>query len=196
MAYGVTFQPGQSFEQERERRMAERGTADGVQEAIRVLSLRLPKVVGAHAPAPSALLQSQGSSGSRDVDSMVEGVLQRIFPNARPASASSAPPAPMMPVERGPDSSPPQHYAQPTTPNWLSDFNGTRPRMVFGSPFGDGDFMFGQDGRPMNPPGLPGVGGGNPFPPATIAPLPSAIPDLRRQLDWVPAPDAGRAYEI
>jgi hypothetical protein len=55
--YGVSFQPGQ----------AQNGTGDGprgrVQEPIQMLSTRLPKIFGAGAIAPGALLQGAGGMG-------------------------------------------------------------------------------------------------------------------------------------
>lgn len=73
---GVNFQPGggSGFG---DRPKPE---SNGVQEAIKVLSLRLPKVVGAQSFAPQALLSSPGSGGNPRVDSIVNQVLSRMFP--------------------------------------------------------------------------------------------------------------------
>lgn len=190
MIGGVSFQPG-SLEQEQQRRQSQNGTAQGVQEAIKVLSLRLPKVVGAQAPAPSALLQSQGSGGNSRVDSIVQSVLSKFFPG----QGSPAPAAPMLPQAppdvshgyegpniSGPVQSPYRKEATSDAPG-ATDFWQTfprTPRVVVDQPTwtGDftgptGDFTVGQDGRPVG-----NFGGG------LIAPL----PDLRRQLDWLPSP--------
>lgn len=104
MIPGVTFQPGaMGGEQPNGQRRDQ-----GVQEAIKVLSLRLPKVVGAQALAPQPLLTSPGSDGNPRVDSIIENILKRMFPTAANASA----PAPMIPSGGG-DSAPPLGYAPP-----------------------------------------------------------------------------------
>src|SRR5687768_7916826 len=93
---GVSFQPGSSqLEQEVQHRRGTGRKGDGVQEAIKVLSLRLPKVVGAQAVSPSALLKSPGSGGNPDYDSMIQKVLARVFPG----QGSPAPAAPMIPSQ-------------------------------------------------------------------------------------------------
>lgn len=179
---GVNFQPG-SLQQEQERRRSQTGTAQGVQEAIKVLSLRLPKVVGAQAVAPQALLQSPGSGGNSRVDSIVQSVMAKFFPG----QGSPAPSAPMQeqpapqPTQGAPSFSGSAAPQQPQAP--AQDFWGQFPKapnVIVDAPTwtGDftgptGDFSFGPDGRPV----------GN-FGPGLIAPL----PDLRRQLDWVPPP--------
>lgn len=99
MIGGVNFQPGMG--QGGEQSQAQPSAGSGVQEAIKVLSLRLPKVVGAQAAAPMALLSGQGSGGSR-VDSVVNQILSRIMPTGQPQqtpmanlSAPSQQPTPM-----------------------------------------------------------------------------------------------------
>ena len=59
MAYGVSFQPGAD---QQAGTMGRR--TPPVQQAIKLLSLRLPSVIGAKALAPQALLQGQGSAGA------------------------------------------------------------------------------------------------------------------------------------
>lgn len=186
---GVTFQPGLADQTTQPRR-----SNQGIQEAIKVLSLRLPKVVGAQAIAPSALLQSPGSAGNPRVDSIVESVLQKFFPQARPATGGMAPTAMPQPVEAPPPAySAPQAPAQP---DWYEQLRKNPPRMIVeGGGLGTGDFVVGGGGGPRVIPrtdGPSGVDGGAAFPPALIAPL----PDLRRHLDWLPPPDAGRPYEM
>lgn len=91
---GVNFQPGTQDQQNGQQRSA----PQNVQEAIKVLSLRLPKVVGANAISPQALLSSQGGGANPRVDSLVQSILQRMFPQAAPPSASMPQaPAPMIP---------------------------------------------------------------------------------------------------
>lgn len=98
MIGGVNFQPGSGFGGQ--TRKADSRAPEGVQEAIKVLSLRLPKVVGAQAVSPQALLTSQGSGGNPNVDSLVEKVLQRVFPSQ--TGGSPAPAAPMIPTAEPP----------------------------------------------------------------------------------------------
>ena len=189
MINGVNFQPG-SMEQERNRRMGASGSADGVQEAIKVLSLRLPKVVGARAVSPSALLQGQGGQGNPQIDSMVERVLAKMFPG----QGGPAPTAPMLPTQSpgeshsyGPQfSGNIQGGGQPRREQ-TSDAPGRQfwrpqPNVIVGTPPPEMPLT----GGPMPQwPNLPGVDGGGGFPNATIAPL----PDLRRYLDGlVPGP--------
>ena len=187
MINGVNFQPG-SMEQERNRRMGASGSADGVQEAIKVLSLRLPKVVGARAVSPSALLQGQGGQGNPQIDSMVERVLAKMFPG----QGGQQPNAPVLPTQSpgtshgyGPQfGGNVQGGGQPQREQ-TADTTGPQfraPRVTAGNPPPEAPLTGGP-----NPqwPNLPGVDGGGGFPAATIAPL----PDLRRYLDGlVPGP--------
>lgn len=152
---GINFQPGMSGYSGSGSRSGNGGNSNaGVQEAIKVLSLRLPKVVGAQGIAPQALLSSQGSGGSR-VDSVVNTVLGRMFPSGQQeasapsfGTAPSSEPAPyQMPNFSGSHSGPQaQTYAGPT---WNNPWS-TIPKIIAG---GDG-----QGGTPQNPYGPPGVG--------------------------------------
>ena len=95
---GVSFDPASEDQQ---RTTGTTPPPTGVQEAIRVLSLRLPRVVGANAVAPSALIGSPGGSGR--VDSIVQQVLSRYFPTgagAAPAGPGGPPPAPVLSAPR------------------------------------------------------------------------------------------------
>lgn len=198
MIPGVNFQPGaQSYgQQDGQRRPSGGGSQQGVQEAIKVLSLRLPKVVGARSVAPAPLLNSEGSGGSPHVDSIVESVLSRMFGSQRGA----APSAPMMdPSAAGggqspstPDyrtiaadafggggqTSPPTFTGVPTqTPTvtqtpptlpWTPP--PTTPQIIVTPTHPTGDFTVGPDGRPVGP--VPG---------SIIEPA----PDLRQHFDWL-----------
>lgn len=90
---GVNFQPGQHGDGQNSNGGARPGS--GVQEAIKVLSLRLPRVVGAQAAAPMALLNSQGGNGR--VDSVVNQVMQRIAPPQGMTPPMGQPQAPQQP---------------------------------------------------------------------------------------------------
>ena len=85
MIGGVNFQPG-SLSESPERG---RSSPQSVQEAIKVLSLRLPKVVGARAMAPGQLLTSPGSGGNPMIDSVVNQVLSRYFPTSAPSPGAA-----------------------------------------------------------------------------------------------------------
>ena len=182
MISGVNFQPGGQPGDPSQSR-----PSSVVQEAIKVLSLRLPKVVGAQAAAPQALLSGSGSGGSR-VDSVVNQVLSRIMPTGQPAQP---PTATMPPRTVGPQSgeshtgrpsfsggSSPQAPAMPSWP-WTgqapqqeqpwSPPAGFNPRVVIEGPSGQGDFMTGPGGAPI---GVPSPFQDGSQPPATIAPSP------------------------
>lgn len=73
--FGVSFQPGAQDGQSQQP----------VQQAIQLLSLRLPSVVGARALAPQALLQSQGGSalGAQGSPDAALALLQRLLEQSR-----------------------------------------------------------------------------------------------------------------
>lgn len=198
MIGGVNFQPG-SLQQEQQRRQEQTGSAQGVQEAIKVLSLRLPKTVGAQATVAPQLLNSQGSGGRPHVDSIVESVLAKYFPGAGEAQAS----APMIPSDapsQAPVESPqvpsanagqpeaPRQQPQTPAPQPPPNFWTNLPRIIIGLP--PGDQQFGTDGRPLGGqpqvPGGPGNGIGGVF---------EQAPDLRGKLDWLPQPSNSGGYE-
>lgn len=194
MIGGVSFQPGQNDP----TKTGQRPTADrGVQEAIKVLSLRLPKVVGARALAPSALLNAQGSGGNTRIDSVVNQVLQRYLPGG--AGAGQAPPAaPMIPTGAGGAGNAPFAGQYPGTMP-LSDLMPTMGRAPRITPIERPS-----DGSPRATPGPP-LDPSAPPPPAQLidvvdrgraAPEPSAPPpptqdpwaDLVEYLRRQPAP--------
>lgn len=92
MIGGVNFQPGMTGQDGTQPRSKQGGS---VQEAIKILSLRLPKRVGPNALAPAALLNAQGSGGNPRIDSVVNTVMGRMFPQGQPAQ-------PPQPVAAGP----------------------------------------------------------------------------------------------
>lgn len=91
MIGGVSFQPGQNGAAGTQPNKPKN---TGVQEAIKVLSLRLPSVVGSRAIAPQALLESPGSGGNPRVDSVVSQVMGRVFPTGDQPAPSAAPMVP------------------------------------------------------------------------------------------------------
>lgn len=184
MINGVNFQPGS--QDDRNSMMRKPGSNEGVQEAIKVLSLRLPKVVGASAISPQALLASQGSGGNPRVDSIVQSVLQKFMP-----TGGAAPSAPMIPVEQpqapqAPESAPnfgqqQGGYQQPRQEPQNFWNQGRTPQIIAGPPGFEAP-MFGGPPRPNAPTPEPSLG---PLYPGMNS---SPIPDLRQQLDWLPSP--------
>lgn len=181
IAGGVSFQPGAPDDRNKINPNAPNGTQEGVQEAIKVLSLRLPKVVGAQAIAPSPLLNSQGSGGNSRVDSIVAQVMQKYFPTGD-APQAQAPGAPMPQQESG------------------ASFGGLRqqdvgenrdaspwrniPNIIAGPPMTpppEAPFT----GGPAKPNTATWDGGSNPLQNNMIAPL----PDLKQHLDWLQPSD-------
>ena len=118
MISGVNFQPGQGDPAQGIKKKPDQG----VQEAIKVLSLRLPRVVGAQAMAPAPLLNSQGSGGNPRVDSVVNQVLSRLMPTG---DSGIKTPAPMLPGGDQPRDVSPQPGESGTMPP--PRFDGGRP---------------------------------------------------------------------
>lgn len=65
---------------------------DGAQQAIQTLTTRLPRVVGAGAPAPQALLTSPGSGGlpSENISPVIQAILQAVLGHFSPQQQSAA----------------------------------------------------------------------------------------------------------
>lgn len=82
---GVTFAPTA----ENAALGRRRGASQGVQEAIQILSMRLPQVLGARAPAPRALLEAPGAAGGGGAEAIasavVRSVLQSVLGGEAPA---------------------------------------------------------------------------------------------------------------
>lgn len=154
---GVSFQPGQGgTAQQNGNGNGAPNAGNSVQEAIKILSLRLPKVVGAQGVAPQRLLESMGSGGNPQIDSVLTRVWQKIFPNAVPTSpidfsymGGSDPGA-----SSTPSYSQPQYQTEQRTP-WRPP-QGFDPRVIVGGPLAP------------RWPNQAGVDGGGGFPPASI----------------------------
>lgn len=178
---GVNFQPGGGFQGGPQQKPG--GNSNGIQEAIKVLSLRLPRVVGAQAISPQGLLGAPGAQGNR-VDSVVNQVLSRMFPSGGQMTSPSFGTAPEPQMDSGNAPSFSGGYGQtPYQPPQAAPFtlpSNFNPRIVFDGVGGTGDTMTGPDGRPLGSGGLFGGGPGTPLkpvdggsqPPATIAPTP------------------------
>lgn len=178
---GISFQPGGEDSQKKiDTANNANGSQEGVQEAIKVLSLRLPKVVGARAIAPGQLLTGQGSGGQRNVDSMVEAVMQKFFPTG-PAQPE-APGQPMGFEGFRTALNTPGYKQQDIAPNREYTREGPRaPNVIVGNPPPE---YPGVGGPPPRYPDQPTWDGGMPNLGGVIAPAPE-IPDLRKQLDWL-----------
>lgn len=89
--FGVSFVP--SEQNMAQRPGGSRAAVSPTQQAIRLLSLRLPKVLGGSPIAPAPLLQSQGGAGMPSPTSVAQQVLKRVLPTDQTAQASGAVPS-------------------------------------------------------------------------------------------------------
>lgn len=182
MIGGVNFQPGLQDSND-PRMQGERrpgGSSQGVQDAIKVLSLRLPKVVGAQAVAPSALLNAPGAAGNPHIDSIVENVLRKFFPGGRSGAQAPMVPTPDYrgmigqaygePVSGTLPIGPGRPHARPQPPQPPAQSTPKYPHFDFEA----------------NPPGTPPVG----------AQVPAPDVDVWSQLDWVPPPPEREDFRI
>lgn len=83
---GQSFLPGGNDDRMRQDQ-AGAGPSNPIQEAIKVLSLKLPRVVGAGAPAPQELLTGLGGAG---VQNPIAQILQQMFGQGSPQAAGGA----------------------------------------------------------------------------------------------------------
>lgn len=118
---GVSFQPGQGPNVDSGRPPS---SGSGVQEAIKILSLRYPRVLGAQPAASLPLLTSRGSGGDPGVDGVLERAWQKIFGAGGPGYQQ--PTAPVMPTatSSGPQFSgaaAPSYQPPRTTASWGAD---------------------------------------------------------------------------
>lgn len=80
---GLSFQPGAEDEEQKKR-------ASMIPQAIKVLSLRLPRILGAQAPTAEALLRPQAGSGGGGpmANAVVQSILRSMgTPGAAPQAA-------------------------------------------------------------------------------------------------------------
>lgn len=185
MIGGVNFQPGQTGATSQVRPKQ----GNSVQEAIKILSLRLPKQVGPNALAPAALLNAQGSGGNSRIDSVVNTVMGRMFPTGDAPAAAPMVPSAASPIAADGNTRPagntPLSSMMPT--NYQPAMGNPTPRIrPVDTPDPNGSF-------PATPPGpdVPYVGPpqqidagaiGRELPaesktPVTAAPEPSASPE-------------------
>ena len=164
MAFGISFfDPLQGAREPDQRR--------GVtphQEAIRILSLRLPRVISGSALAPSALLTGPGGGGSPFATSAVAQALAQLA--GLPPVTAGGGPVPLPPPFRAPVASPPVPSYAPPPPM------AAEPPLPVPSPgVPPGDLLFDRGtGLNLPPPRLPA-----PVAPAPVA-LAPAVPPVGR----------------
>jgi hypothetical protein len=184
---GVNFQPGaQDLGSQQSDGRPSGGS--GVQEAIRVLSLRLPKVLGAQSAASLPLLTSQGSGGNGRIDSIVNQIMSRLPQGAPAMPGMSGPPAqdgggPSFSGAAVPS------YQAPNTPQPWSPPPGFNPRVIIGPPpprwpgqSGYDNELSGRGPMPgaiVEPPPFPG----RDFPFQNPTPAPSPVPRQSNSYD-------------
>ena len=117
MAFGTNFSPTAANQRERTGPGgANNGTRGKLQEAIKVLSLRLPKVLGAQSLAPGPLLTGPGSGGVNPDKALAMNLQQQM-----PAPLAAQGPAPVYtppPMSAGPSAPPPAAPVyQPPSPS-------------------------------------------------------------------------------
>lgn len=112
----------------------------GPQEAIKILNLRMPRVQGAGAPAPAALLNSPGSGGlpqPQGMTPMIEAILRAVMggfqspQQGAPSAMGGMVPGGGMPAQGGSPQLPVPavHYQPPPTSGGTAGPNpGTRDR--------------------------------------------------------------------
>lgn len=148
--FGVTFAPYQDPS-------GQNASVTPIQQAIKMISLRIPRVAGAAAPAPAALLNSPGGAGRPDVHSAVlQTILKTIMGGSLPMSDQAPPVSPVGPPPMAdPGIAPsPVSDSRPIDPGGVSHIAPPEPAPA--------------------PPSTP-----NPFTPQArdAAPTPSAPPD-------------------
>jgi len=161
---GVNFQPGTDQQQQGQNGQT-RPSSQGVQEAIKVLSLRLPRHPITNGVAPAPLLQSRGGQGNPQVDSVVQQILQRMFPQAAPQG--QAPPPMAAPMLSSPQAPPPAPAPAPMMPSGI-DGNDIPGGAIAPAPM-------------MPPPQAPPENPQMPFEPQRQAPSVDDAPDFWRR---------------
>ena len=108
--FGVSFLPSG------DQRYTRTGQAETnpVQEAVKILSLRVPRVVGATPMAPLALLSGQGGGGLPS--GVVETLLRALTPPEPSVPPVAAVPGPTLPAGPTPAPTLPTAVPQPTVP--------------------------------------------------------------------------------
>jgi hypothetical protein len=147
MALGFSFAPGADQQQMQDQPVAQGAAGGSPQQAVKVLSLRVPKTLPSNAPVSRSLLTGPGSSapGAGGLDSLVQALLQAF----KPAAPSGAPEQPMpQPMQAPGQTAPtfPAQAAQPTGPSF-EGITDTPPMQNAPPLFQDGTFPTYQDPR-------------------------------------------------
>lgn len=189
---GVNFAPTQTNVQAGQGTAGKPGGPQSkLQEAIKVLSLRLPKVLGAQALAPGPLLTGPGSGGMNPDKALAMNLQQQL---PAPLAATQATPAyTPPPISAGPSAAP---APPPPAPVFSGGSGGTTPaqqavQAIASSPsfapvphFTPG---LGAPGTPVQTP-TPSAETKAPPPPRVQIPTKGPVPAPRQ--DWPPAPQA------
>lgn len=134
--YGVSFVPGQDQQQ------PQHGGASPLQQALQVLSLRLPRVQGANSLAPSGLLHGMGGAMfGGDMD--LERLLAQLFGPGGPLAGGGGMPPPSQPTTKvTPSGGPPDaapgggplnpSLPPPSMPTWPAPTPGSIDRTTPG----------------------------------------------------------------
>lgn len=179
MIGGVNFQPGQIQGGGTQPKPKQ---GNSVQEAIKILSLRLPKQVGPNALAPAALLNSQGSGGNPRVDSVVNTVMGRMFPtgDAPAPAAPMVPSGPQSPIAFDGNTRPPDNTPLSSMMPTAATTGPAPPRFTPGTTVPGPGYELPPDLRPApNAPDQPGAA-----PPVLPAPTGPSAPPEPTQDPW------------
>jgi hypothetical protein len=146
---GITFMPGQDAQALGPQNMGANGPGGDLSQAFKILSLRLPRVLGAGALSSPRLLNSPGASGSgmNPHAAVFEALLRALvgggspggFPGGTAAGPEPTPYSPPystqpVPVPRGPDmGQPPAAPAPPQFRDPYQDYYQT-PSVPFAPP--------------------------------------------------------------
>lgn len=103
---GQSFLPGADDQRMQQQEGA--GPVNPVQEAIKVLSLKIPRYLGAQAPAPPQLLNSMGGGALQNP--LAQLILQQFMPHAGGGGSSPMPGATPAAPPPGPAPNPVIHY--------------------------------------------------------------------------------------
>jgi hypothetical protein len=132
--FGFSFQPGadaQGGMREQAIAPSQGGAAPSPQQAVKLLSLRVPKTLPSNAPIARSLLTGPGSAapGAQGLNSLIAALMQ-VF---QPQPASGAPEQPYVP-QQSPQQSPmqsmptmPSQAPQPTQPTFEGNVDSPMP---------------------------------------------------------------------
>lgn len=169
--FGISFSP---FDNQRNTaRPGQSGAAPSPQEAIKILSLHVPRVVGSASPIPGALLNAPGSAGlggpgtAQAPNLGLEELLRRLFGGgAQPGAGGIAPMTPP-PFQPSPSYTPQPSYQPPSPgPSYQPPpYQPPNPPPYLPSPGPYTPPSFPMPLPPLQPPSEP-----TPIPPPNITP--------------------------